>query len=242
MTVREITYMVLDELKNLSDDRFFEEEHIIFLLGKYRAFLLKQRYGTDIKKSIPESNYMTICLDLEEIPMEEQGLCYTGPRLRSKIEIPTMMKIGTRRLFTMEDFTPIYFTIVSRDRFNYVGINKWLKNIIYATKGPDSRLYLKSANPQHVYLEKVRLNAVFEDFSKTSELACENRQEDTDGSGNPQCTIKDILDRDFPIEEALVPPLIELVIRELTQAIYKPEDTINNAQDDLGKVGLATEK
>lgn len=231
MTVKEAVYMVLDELKNLSDDKFFEEEHIVFLLGKYRSFLLKQRYS-DIKKPVPESNYQTLCLDLEEVPIEE-GICYTGPRLVSSVEIPTMMGIGSKRVFTSVDFTTIYFTLVSRDRFNYVGYNRWLENIIYATIGPDHRLYIKSANPQHLYLNKVRVNGVFEDFQKASDYACDSRT-------GEDCPVLDSMDREFPIEDALVPPMIELVVKELVPAVYKPQDGNNNAQDDLAKVGLAT--
>jgi hypothetical protein len=48
--------MCLDELHLTSDDSLFNEDHILFLINKYRAFLLKQRYS-DIKKQIPESNY-----------------------------------------------------------------------------------------------------------------------------------------------------------------------------------------
>lgn len=33
--------MVLDELKTNSDDSFVTEDHVIFLLGKYRFLLLK---------------------------------------------------------------------------------------------------------------------------------------------------------------------------------------------------------
>lgn len=234
MTVKEITYMVLDELKNSSDDRFFEEEHIVFLLGKYRAFLLKQRYSTDIKKYIPESNYQTICLDLEEVPIEE-GFCYAGPRLVSAIEVPYMMNIGNRRVFAMKDFTTTNFAFVSLDRFNFVGFNKWLNNIIYATIGPDKRLYLKSNNPQYRYLENIRLNGVFEDFETASDYAC-------DTATGEDCPIVDFMDRIFPIEDALVSPLIELVVKDLTAAIYKPIDQGNNAQDDLSKVGLAVKE
>ena len=50
-TYRQITYLVLDELKQLSDDSTFNEEHIIFLLGKYRGAILKQTYK-DVKKEI----------------------------------------------------------------------------------------------------------------------------------------------------------------------------------------------
>ena len=43
-TFRELVYMVMDELKLYSDDSNFTEDHIIMLLVKYRAFLLKQQY------------------------------------------------------------------------------------------------------------------------------------------------------------------------------------------------------
>jgi len=55
-TFRELTYMALDELKLMSDDSYYTEDHVLFLLNKYRSFLLKQRYS-DIKKQMPESNY-----------------------------------------------------------------------------------------------------------------------------------------------------------------------------------------
>ena len=61
---RDIVYMVLDELKIHSDDASFTEEHILFLINKYRAFILKQRYS-DKRKEVPQSNYQTLCLDLE---------------------------------------------------------------------------------------------------------------------------------------------------------------------------------
>ena len=43
-TYKELTYMVLDELKLSSDDAQFTEDHVMFLLNKYWAFILKQRY------------------------------------------------------------------------------------------------------------------------------------------------------------------------------------------------------
>jgi hypothetical protein len=40
-TFRDIVYMIMDELKLSSDDSYYTEDHIIFLISKYRAFLLK---------------------------------------------------------------------------------------------------------------------------------------------------------------------------------------------------------
>ena len=224
-TYKELVYMCLDELKLYSDDALYTEEHIMFLLGKYRTFLIKQRYS-DVKKQIPESNYQTICLDLIKVPAISGEPCEGGSYLRSKEKIPFLMKIGNPRVYPI-DYYQGEITYVSRDRMRYVGYNKYLQNIIYASLGPDNYLYFKSFNPQFLYLEKIRMTGIFEDTLAASELQC------PDKNGNIVC---DVLDREFPIENALIPPLIQLVVEELTKAEYKPEDKENNSDDDLSEV------
>lgn len=224
-TYKELVYMCLDELKLYSDDALYTEEHIMFLLGKYRTFLIKQRYS-DVKKQIPESNYQTICLDLIEVPAISGEPCEGGSYLRSKKKIPFLMKIGNPRVYPI-DYYQGEITYVSRDRMRYVGYNKYLQNIIYASLGPDNYLYFKSFNPQFLYLEKVRITGIFEDTLAASELQC------PDKNGNIVC---DVLDREFPIEAALVPPMIELVVKELLGAEYRPDDKTNDAKDELSEV------
>ena len=224
-TYKELIYMCLDELKLYSDDASYTEEHIMFLLGKYRTFLIKQRY-LDVKKQIPESNYQTICLDLIEVPAISGEPCEGGSYLRSKEKIPFLMKIGNPKVYPV-DYYQGEITYVSRERMRYVGYNKYLKNIIYASIGPDNYLYFKSFNPQYLYLEKARMTGIFEDLQAASELQCPNENGDT---------VCDVLDREFPIESALVPPLIQLVVEELTKAEYKLEDKENNSDDDLSDV------
>ena len=121
--------------------------------------------------------------------------------------------------------TPI--KCVNNERFKYVGNNKYLKNQIYGTIAPDSHLYLKSNNPQLYYLEKVRMTGIFEDTGKVMELQC------PDKDGNTVC---DIMDMDFPLEESLVPPMIELIVKELGGQKYQAEDSENNANDDLANL------
>ena len=222
MTYREIVYMVMDELKLMSDDASFTEDHIVFLLGKYRSFILKQRYYTDIKKAISESNYQTICLDLIEVPAISGEVCEGGSYLRSKDKIPVTLMIGNPRVYPI-DYYQGEIAYISRDRMRYVGYNRWMKNIIYCSIAPDGYLYFKSWNPQFLYLKKVKFTAIFENAKEVSGLTC-------DGDEGTAC---DFLDRTFPIEEALVPPLIELVVNELRKAEYAPSDESNNADDDL---------
>jgi hypothetical protein len=222
-TYRELVYLCLDELKLYSDDAVFTEDHIIFLLNKYRAFILKQRYS-DIKKQIPESNYQTICLDLIQVPAIAGEPCEGGTYLRSKDKIPFLMKLGNPSIYPI-DYYQGDITIVSRDRMRYIGYNKYLKNIIYASIAPDNYIYFKSYNPQYLYLEKVKMTGMFEDPQKAFELQCEGEE--------LSC---DMLDTTFPIEEALIPPMVELVVKELLGAEYRPEDKKNDATDNLSEV------
>jgi hypothetical protein len=221
-TYKELTYMVLDELKLYSDDALYTEEHVMFLLGKYRTFLLKQRYS-DVKKQIPESNYQTICLDLIEVPAISGEPCEGGSYLRSKEKIPFLMKIGNPMVYPV-DYYQGEITYVSRERMRYVGYNRYLKNIIYASIGPDNYLYFKSFNPQYLYLEKARMIGIFEDPQAASELQCPDENGDT---------VCDVLDKTFPIEDSLVPQLVQLVVQELYNHSRSEEDDENNAKDDL---------
>ena len=220
-TFKEIVYMCLDELQLSSDDATFTEDHIIFLANKYRALLLKKQY-IDLKKFVPESNYQDVCLDLEVVKGFADDDC-SDTYLRSTEKLPDMLPVGNPTVSTM-DFMSGEITYVSRERIRYVGYNKFLRNILYSTLGPDGRLYIKASNPQALYLEKVRFSGIFEDSEEAAKLSCEG--DDTSDS----C---DILDKKFPLEEALIPLMIELIVKEISNAIYRPADEENNASDDL---------
>lgn len=230
MLVKEIVYMILDLAKAAtSDDSFWTEDHVIFLLKKYRSFLIKkeqekQRATTDIAS---EFEYQQICLDLEKVPAIDGEPCTGGYYLRTTKKIPKILEDNQPRVYPIDFYQGINISYVPRDRMRYVGTNKFLQNIIYVSLGPDLHLYLSSNNPQFLYLKKLRMSAVFEDFDDISCYLC-------DEEGNS--TACDILDEVFPIREYLVPTLMELVVKELTSAKYQPVDDKNNASDDMSKV------
>lgn len=215
-TYRELVYLILDELKNISDDAHFQPEHVLFLLDKYRALLLRQNYK-DIKKEIPDSNYQTICLDLEP---SSGGICQ-GRYLKSKQQVPSMMKIS-RQTVSGSDYFGSNIAYVSNGRFRYAGTGCHGKNMIFSTIAPDGHLYLKSGNPQAYYMEGAKVTGIFEDARKAAELEC-------NAEGN-RC---DVMDADFPLEEGLIPQAVQLIMQELTGTKFQPEDDENNANDDL---------
>ena len=65
MKYSEIIYIINDLCKQFSDDTSITEDHILFLLSKYRSQAL---YQLSIqKKKLSNANYQIICLDLEPV-------------------------------------------------------------------------------------------------------------------------------------------------------------------------------
>ena len=227
MLVKELIYSILDLSKTVtSDDSYITEGHIVFLCKKFRAFLLKKEQDKN-RGSIEVASdfeYQQICLDLEKVAAIDGSPCTGGYYLRSTVALPKILEGTTPRVYPIDYYQGTNISFVSRDKMRYVGNNKYLKNIIYSSIGPDLHLYLNSANPQFLYLKKLRMSAIFEDFDAVNDLLCDN-----DGSSE-SC---DVLDMEFPIREYLVPTLIELVVKEISGAKYMPADTKNEAADSL---------
>ena len=221
--------MVLDMLKGFSDDFVYTEEHVVVLLKKYRSFLIKkeqdkEKSSTDVAS---EFEYQQICLDLEKVPAIDRDPCTGGYYLRTTKEIPKILEGNQPRVYPIDFYQGINVAYIPRDRMRYIGTNKYLQNIIYVSLGPDLHLYLNSSNPQFLYLKKLRISAVFEDFDMAADYLCDDTGE------SESC---DVLDAEFPIREYLVPSLIELVVKALAGSEYKPEDRKNNAEDSLGEL------
>ena len=224
MTLREIVFMCMDEIKLNSDDSFYTEDHIVFLLNKYRSFVLKRELEKE-NKQLSNNNSQTICLDLIQTIDEDDPCGET--LLRTEQTVPNIINDAKALIYPISYFEGDRIIYTSMERIRFISYNKWTKHLIYAAKGPDNYLYLRSSNPQYLYLEKIKMKAIFEDFEKAAEYACDDSGEEL------TC---DILDMNFPLESALVPTVIELVVKELLGAAYRPKDSENNANDDLSDI------
>ena len=216
MTYKELVYMALDALKIHSDDAKFTEDHVIFLLDKYRAYALQQRYLKS-NEGIHDSNYQVLYINLEkqfvDTPVEEYG----GGFKKSLKQIPKVLKIALPKVFDTREWRQEY-TFTSSDRLIYVGHNRFLKNVKYCAIDKNGYLELKSSQDRIANITEVQMQAVFENPNEAYDF-----NEDT----------SDILDRVFPLEAMLVPSVLELVLKDLTNGIYKPSDNLNDAQDAL---------
>lgn len=226
-TYGEICYACLDLLKLRSDDAYYNEDHVLFLASNIRNYLLERKYGKSRNKPfqpVSDENKQRICIYLEQTD-EIPGLC--GPQwLRSTVKIPDTL-LDEPKVSVANDLLHSMIQFIPAERMPYVGYNKWLHNIIYASKSEDGYLYMKSNNPQYIHLQKVIIDGVFSDVQAAAALSC-------DGDGNTvNC---DLLDKDFPLEKALVTYCVEMVVQELIGSKFAPEDKQNNARDDFGEV------
>lgn len=203
MTYKELVYMALDALKIHSDDSKFTEDHVIFLLNKYRAYVLHQKYSKTLE-GVNNSNYQTLNVNIDT----------DSSFKKSTSKIPGIIKITLPEVYSNTKFDNDPIVFVSEDRIKYVGHNRFLKNIKYCTIGSDGILYIKTEEN----ISNCFLCAIFEDPNEVYDF-------------NNDFT--EILDRVFPLEAVLVPSVLELVLKDLTNGIYKPSDNTNDAQDAL---------
>lgn len=224
-TYRECVYMVFDELKLDSDDSRIEVEHIIFLLNKYRAILAKQRYG-GTKRDVPLEYYQIWELGHLDLPTNNTDVRRT---FSFEKPVPPILNLHGVLLETSisyhtapleENYTTGYVennidvNFINPDRFKYLGYNKWLSSQPYATIGYDHKLYI-SSTADFLNGKYFRIQGVFENPT--------DFQDTTDGK----------LDMYFPVEQALVQPIIDLIVKELGNVLYLPKDGENNSSDDL---------
>lgn len=221
-TYREIVYFCMDRLKVSADDSYYNEEHFLYLIKKYRASIIQQLI--DAGKELSDIYYQTLCTDLE-FTYAIDGLPCEGVFLRSKNKIPDYY--GVLKIYSGNYYKNVII-VVSKERMKYVGHNKWLQNIIYASIDPDNYLYLTSANPQFKYLQNVTISGIFQDPEEAEELAC------CSGENSSTC---DVLDRSFPLEEAYVPQVIDLVVQAFSSSVLSPEDKTNDANDEFSDIG-----
>ena len=233
-TFGQIVYSVLDLMKELGDDSYYTEEHVIFLASHMRSLLIERKYKQTRNSSfseISDDNKQTICLDLEPTELLPDGC--SGLWLHSIQEIPTLSSVAAPKLTTVSGLFFSNVTLIPAEKMPYVGYNKWLKHIVYAAKSNDNHLYLTGSNPQFMYLKKAKIEAVFSDPMAAAKLSC-------DENGNSNAC--DILSMEFPLETSLVPSCIEMVTQELLGSRYAPQDKQNNAQDDLADIAVTNNR
>lgn len=238
MTYREVIYMVNDLCKQFSDDASYTEDHILFLINKYRGALLQQYLS--VKKQVPHSNYQTIIIGLNcNFPIKSSTVQFTSIKA-----IPYLLPIGNPSVYTQDYYEDAFFNqfvgpinLISRERLRYVGYRSRLKNQLYAAINPQTnKLELKVhqtlAPIINDYIDQeqgnvqfeVILTGIFEDAWAVTQYQ----------SGS--------IDSEFPLESALLPNLLQAVLKDILGGAYRPKDGSNDANDDLASLAYFIQK
>ena len=225
-TYGQMIYMVRDLVKISSDDSYITSQHILFMLEKFRAFVLKTKYENK-EADIPDTDKSSMTIELKLV---EDNLGYSGiPLLRSKEPLPSDMifdyiTVRTNKLTGNPNIVYVPFS-----RFPYVGNNKYLKNIIYWTIDDDDYILVKSCNPLFEYLREFKIEGVFESPMKVAERECSCKGLEVNYD-----------DVDFCLEDDLVQLVVQYVMNTFQNSIYKPQDEDNNTNDDLAGTAVRT--
>lgn len=245
-TYRDIVYVILDECKVISDDALLEVEHIIQIANKYRALLFNQKYKGK-KIEIPFSWYQR--LNVVFNTSFQSGVMY-----QSYKKIPPVLDLTNIWQYTFVSNDGIKtdnLNFINPQRFKQTGYNKWLKSQIYVTIDLDGYMYAK--NPGSNIDNLVALTSSINDgntetqYQIESENALNQLVMDSLGSSfvyydtildNPidadrfnDINTLDVLDIDFPCEQSLIQPIIDLCIKEIMVINNVPRDTTNDASD-----------
>ena len=207
-TYREVIYMVLDQVKMKVDDNHLEPDHIVSIINKYRASLLKNKYGGQVKKVIPPAYYQTLTIEVDP---------NTKKSLR---KLPKLLDIDGMNFTTSIDAVNVLntfkITLVSPDRFQYLGHNRYLSTILYGTITLDNYF-------------KVRYSGTIPSTFLISGLL-ENPMDIIEFSG---LEIADPLDLEFPMDEGLMMDLMAATLKEVAGIRIFPEIDKNNAREEL---------
>ena len=133
--------------------------------------------------------------------------------------------------------------MVNPQRFKFSGNNKWLKREAYVTIDLDGYMYVKYPLVQGGQQIISEGDNLIIDESGGYRVITETTAHDLlyydCVLDNPLDVIDfnksdiEYFDCEFPIEEALTAPIVELCIKELSGVIYAHRDQSNNANDDL---------
>jgi len=219
-TKQELIYDIRERLGIMSDDSSISNEYLSYLIDKYRALFLRNKYS-DVRRKLNLSNYQKIKLTLEPISSGR----YEGGIVRSIDDIPAIINfnsIDNKIILTNDQIESYPFNMVDFNRFKYVAQDDpFIRHLVYGTIADDGKLYMKSWDSNIVLMETAYLNGIFATPEKAWLISSVYDDElDFD------------LDFEYPLEAELLPDLINSIIKDLVVKYNIPVDNTNNANDD----------
>lgn len=241
-TYRDMIFIVLDELKIMSDDSVWEYEHIVALLNKYRAMLIKQRY-LDKKVPMPSAFYQRLKLSFDIN-------FYRGRIFKSTKKLPAITGNSMLNLHTflfMDNGYQLNVNLINSQQFRVISYSRWPLKETCGTIANDGYMYIYSPagavipafmdNNGDIIVEedaaeKILVSEVFKNQILYYDTILDNPLDIIEFN---KLTVDSFLDVEFPCDESLSHVIVSLCLDELSKAMAIPRDEVNNANDDIAK-------
>lgn len=217
-TKRELIYDVREKYNAYSDDQNLSDEHIAFMIDNIRNTITKQQMS-NLKRSVPREALQVICLDLET-----DAQCFDEFDVRKSIKaIPaTLDNTGRSDLYRVHAPGSRFIknlNIVDYGRLPFLHADKYNKKQLFVTVDHHSNLIAYNTQGDHLLLERLQVEGVFENPEEAYRLSCDY---------DPAV---DFWDQDYPIDGSLIFPLTQQVAQELLLKYKLPSDKINDGED-----------
>lgn len=215
-TLNELIYDVRERLSVYSDDSNESDEHIAFLIKNFRNTLLQQ-YMSNLRNGVPINALQVICLELD---VDKD--CFDFDVVKSKKKIPTTIA-GTGRNDLHRIHSPgsrfiKNINTIDYGRLPFLHGGKYIGSQLYVSVDHFDYLIAYNTLNNHILLENLQVEGVFEDPELAHKMSCENNDIDFE-------------ETQFPIPEDLLIPLVTEVTNILRGKKGMPVDNQNNGED-----------
>ena len=165
MKLNKIIYDIRESLNQSTDDSYLSDEYISYLIGVYRAEILKNELN-NFQRTTNPVNTQSFSLEVEEVSKYDCNIdvdCETI--LRTKQPIPSPIKMHTGSSLTMvrpTDITSKPFVPFDQSRIQYIMNSKFSRSIYYFL-GSDLHLYFIGKDDAYKLMKCVNISGVFAD-------------------------------------------------------------------------------
>lgn len=221
-TLRELIYDVRERYNAYSDDSKLSDEHIAFVINNTRNMLTKQQMS-NLKRSVPREALQLICLNLvkDDQCFDEMDV------LRSQSSIPSTLdntgRSDLHRVHVPGSRFSKNLNIVDYGRIPYLKSVQYAGSQLFISVDPKSELIVYNTEGQHLMLEQIQVEGVFENPEEAYLLSCDSEAED-------------FMDAQYPVDGSLITPMIHQVVQDLLLKHQSPFDVVNNGEDDTNPV------
>lgn len=225
--VNEIIYDIRESIRQFQDDSEISDKYILHLFNLKRSKYLRNDLN-NLQKTIDFTILQTLCLELEEVSVNECGLdleCETI--MRTVRPLPKLLELHLKPSIISVKPTnklSVPFNFITKERAVY-SINSPFKNSIFAFLDVDNHIYLTSQQDFVKLIECVTVTAIFED-----PLELQNYT-NCCGCTAEEAPCFDYLNSKYPIQPHHIDNIREEILKTLIRTLQIPEDKNNNADD-----------